>query len=255
MYAMITAGGIPSPDEQLYEMTQGKSKALLEIAGKPMIQWVLDALSGSSKVKHVIVIGLPTNPGLCCTHPLTILPGNDSIVENISAGAELLFQIDPNATQTLLISSDIPALTPQVINWMIDNITHREEDIFYSVVKRSVMEERYPNSRRSYVRLKDTQVCGGDLHAIRPQIVQRDNLLWQRIFNARKNIFKQASLVGIDILFLLLLRCLTLQEGINYINRRLGIRGTVLVSPYAEIAMDVDKPFQFEILEKELQNR
>jgi hypothetical protein len=33
------------------------------------------------------------------------------------------------------------------------------------------------------------------------------------------------------------------------------IRGRVTVSPYAEIAMDVDKPYQLEILRKDLAGR
>jgi NDP-sugar pyrophosphorylase family protein len=39
MDAVVTAGGIPKPDELLYPYTLGKPKALLEIAGKPMVQW------------------------------------------------------------------------------------------------------------------------------------------------------------------------------------------------------------------------
>ena len=40
MDAIVTAGGIPMPGEPLYEYTNGSPKALLDIAGKPMIQWV-----------------------------------------------------------------------------------------------------------------------------------------------------------------------------------------------------------------------
>ena len=43
MDAIVIAGGIPQPEEPLYEYTQGIPKAMLNIAGKPMVQWVLDA--------------------------------------------------------------------------------------------------------------------------------------------------------------------------------------------------------------------
>jgi hypothetical protein len=33
MDALVTAGGIPAPDEPLYPATQGKSKALMDVAG------------------------------------------------------------------------------------------------------------------------------------------------------------------------------------------------------------------------------
>ena len=53
MNAIVTAGGIPQPGEPLYEVTQGGPKALLDIAGKPMVQWVLDALSGSQNLSLI----------------------------------------------------------------------------------------------------------------------------------------------------------------------------------------------------------
>ena len=48
MDAIVTAGGIPQPGEPLYEYTLGASKAMLDVVGKPMIQWVLDALEGAT---------------------------------------------------------------------------------------------------------------------------------------------------------------------------------------------------------------
>jgi NDP-sugar pyrophosphorylase family protein len=60
--AVIIAGGIPGPDEPLYPLTQGKPKALLPIGGKPMTQWVMDALNGSPLVRRVVVAGLPPGP-------------------------------------------------------------------------------------------------------------------------------------------------------------------------------------------------
>ena len=54
MDAVITAGGIPEPDDPLYAYTQGKSKALLDIAGKPMVQWVLDAVCASQNIDNIV---------------------------------------------------------------------------------------------------------------------------------------------------------------------------------------------------------
>ena len=74
MDALVTAGGIPTPDEPLYSYSLGKPKALIEIAGKPMIQWVLDALSGSKMVGNVLVIGLDQDCGITCKKPLYFFP-------------------------------------------------------------------------------------------------------------------------------------------------------------------------------------
>ena len=74
MDAIVMAGGIPRAEDPLYEYTQGDPKALLDIAGKPMIQWVLDAISGSATVERVVLISLPEDANLECTKPVTYLP-------------------------------------------------------------------------------------------------------------------------------------------------------------------------------------
>ena len=50
MDAIVIAGGVPKPEDPLYEYTQGQPKALLDIAGKSMVQWVLDALAEADSI-------------------------------------------------------------------------------------------------------------------------------------------------------------------------------------------------------------
>ena len=71
MDAIVTAGGIPNPDDPLYSFLKGDAKALVDVAGKPMIQWVLDALGGAKRVDNVILVGLSAKSQLkgllsCC---------------------------------------------------------------------------------------------------------------------------------------------------------------------------------------------
>ena len=58
MIAIVTAGGESQPGEPLYDQTHGGLKALLNIHGKPMVQWVLDALGQTDRIDQVIVVGL-----------------------------------------------------------------------------------------------------------------------------------------------------------------------------------------------------
>jgi hypothetical protein len=103
--------------------------------------------------------------------------------------------------------------------------------------------------------LKDAEVCGGDMNVINARMVTANEEIWDRILEARKNVFKQASLIGFSTLLLLLVRQLNLESGIKRVSDRLEITGKVLFSPYAEIGMDIDKPHQLEILRKDLAQR
>ena len=252
MYALISAGGFPKPDESLYNISHGGNKALIDLCGKPMIQWVLDALNGSALINHVIIVGLPSNVPLICKHPLTLIENQGDMIENVRAGAEEIVKQDPTTQITLLISSDIPAITSEMIDWMVKAVENQPYDAFYAVVERKVMEKRYPESRRTYTRLKDIELCGGDVHALRPSIASRNNPLWDRILTARKNPLKQAWLVGIDTLFYFLTRQMNLEKAAIFLRKKMGIKGKAVVLPFAEMGMDVDKAFQYEIMVKDL---
>ena len=53
MNALILAAGYAT---RLYPLTQNKAKPLLEVAGKPMIDWVLDNLAPISELERVYVV-------------------------------------------------------------------------------------------------------------------------------------------------------------------------------------------------------
>ena len=114
------------------------------------------------------------------------------------------------------------------------------------------MEKRFPDSARSYVKLQDMNVCGGDLAVINLDLYKSREDFWRKIFEARKSYLHQARLIGFDILILLLLRRLTFNDAVERVTRRLDITGKGLICPYPEIAMDIDKPHQLEIARREL---
>jgi molybdopterin-guanine dinucleotide biosynthesis protein A len=254
MDAIVLAGGTPGPGDLLYSQAHGKPKAMIDIAGKPMAQWVLDAIGGSSTITHVFLIGLPEDCGLTSQKPVDFVPDQGDMVANVKAGMHRASQLHPHDTHALLASGDIPGITTEIVDWRAREILEAQADLDYAVVERSVMEKRYPGSRRSYTRLKDVEVCGGDLNGVRVTL-GADEPIWQKLVAARKNALKQAALVGWDILFLTLTRQLTLADGERRVSQHLQLKGHACLTPYAEVGMDVDKPFQLEIMRQDMAAR
>ncbi|MEN8240978.1 MAG: nucleotidyltransferase family protein, partial [Chloroflexota bacterium] len=254
MDAIITAGGIPKPDDPLYQYTQGKNKALLDLGGKPMIQWVLDAVSNSALVDHIVIVGLDQDPDLKSTKTLHFLPNQGGIVDNIKAGTYKVAEINPDAELLLVASSDIPTVTTEMVDWTIQQAEELRVDIMYTVVEQQTMENRFPNANRSFIKLKASAVCGGDMHAISVTAVTHNEEMWNKLEASRKNAFKQMAILGFDTLFLVGLRLIDINTAARRIAKRLGLAGVGEISPYAEIAMDVDKPHQLELLRKDLTN-
>lgn len=254
MDALVIAGGTPVPGEPLYNETQGMPKALLDIAGKPMVQWVLDALGEARHVERVVIVGLPPSCSVHCSKPTNFVPNFGDLLANVEAGLRHLMELNPQAQYLLTVSADIPAITPPMVDWMIETTLQTRHDLYYCVIERQRMEERFPGARRSYVRLKDRQVCGGDMNVFRTGLAA-EKALWAKVLAARKNALKQAALVGLDVFLLLLVRQLSLQRAERMISRRLRLRGRVILCPYPEIGMDIDKPHQLEILRRDLAAR
>lgn len=252
MDAIVIAGGIPKPGEPLYEFTQGQPKALLDVAGKPMVQWVLDALGGAKTIDQIVLIGLSEEDGLACQKPITYVENQGGLLQNVRAGIEKVLDLNPQAQHVLGVSADIPAIRSEMVDWIVNTNLETDLDLYYTVIPRQVMEERFPNSNRSYTRLKDAEVCGGDLNMIRASTVKTNDELWDRILAARKSVFKQAALLGYGNLFLLLTRQVTIEGAVKRVTKRMDITGKAVVSPYAELGMDIDKPHQLEILREDL---
>lgn len=252
--ALVTAGGVPEPGEPLFEVCLGQSKALLDVASKPMIQWVLDALCEAETVDHVVIVGLPPDSGLVCPKIAGYIPNQGSMLNNIKTGLSKVLEINPESKHTLIVSSDIPTITATMVNWVVNTAMQTDEDAYYNVIDRKTMESRFPGSNRSYTHLKGLDVCGGDMNVIRTTLTARGDF-WDKVIASRKNVLKQASLIGFDTLILLLLRQLTLENAIKRVTERVGLTGRALLCPYAEIGMDVDKPGQLEIVRADLIKR
>jgi GTP:adenosylcobinamide-phosphate guanylyltransferase len=253
MDAIVTAGGIPLPEEPLYPATLGQSKALVDVAGKPMVQWVLDALSAARTVDNVIIVGLTDKMGLECTKKMYFVSNQGKMVENMQAGGRKVKEINPKARHVLLVSSDIPGITGEMVDWLVNTDMQTDLDVYYHVIQREVMEKRYPGCKRTWTRLKGMEICGGDMNVARLKLLLgEDTDIWHKITDARKSPLKQAALVGFDTAFLLLTGRLTLEKAETNVMKRLNLTGKAIVCPYAEVGMDVDKLFQLELMRADM---
>jgi GTP:adenosylcobinamide-phosphate guanylyltransferase len=252
MDAVVIAGGIPQPQDPLYAYSKGDAKALIDIAGKPMVQWVLNALGNAKTIDRIVVVGLTDRAGLTCSRPVFYLSNEGKMLANLQAGTAKVRQINPKADHILFVTSDIPAITGQMVDWVVNNCLQTKHDLYYNLIPRQVMEERFPKARRTFVHLKDVEACGGDMNMARAAVVYKHPEFWEKLIESRKNPAAQASLLGFDIVFRLLFRQLTADDVIRRVAEKLGVKGRAMVCPFAEVGMDVDKPHQLELMRAHL---
>ena len=143
-----------------------------------------------------------------------------------------------------------------MVDWVAATMLKEQVDVIYNVIQRDVMEKRFPGSKRTWTKLKDMEICGGDMNAGRLKLIIDDETeMWEKITNSRKSPLKQAALIGFSTAFQLLTGGLTLAKAETNIMNRLNISGKAIVCPYAEVGMDVDKPHQLEIIRADLKKR
>jgi GTP:adenosylcobinamide-phosphate guanylyltransferase len=253
MDAIVTAGGIPQADDPLYPYSSGSSKALIDVAGKPMIQWVLDALGEARGVDNVIVIGLSPKSNIRCKKPLHFISNQGRMLANIVAGVDKALELNRQTKYVLVVSSDIPGIQAGMVDWLINTAMKTRDDLYYGVVPRPIMEKRYPESNRTYTRLKDMEVCGADMNITHVRMATEHLDTWEQLIGNRKSPARQAAMIGLGTLFqVALFHNITLDDLVARANDRLGIKGRVIVWDQAEPGMDVDKPFQLEIMRADL---
>jgi hypothetical protein len=177
------------------------------------------------------------------------------MLANIVAGVNKSVELDPQAEHVLIASSDIPGISADMVDWLIETCMETKDDIYYGVIPREVMETRYPGSNRTYTKLKDIQLCGADMHIAHiTMATEPDHLaMWEELIGKRKSPLKQAATIGFGTLLKVATRRITLDDLVVTITERLGITGRPIVWEHAEPGMDVDKPHQLEILREDME--
>ena len=251
MHCAITAGGRPKPDDPLYAYTQGQAKAFLDMGGRTMLERVIDGLQSSRYIEDIVVVGLSEAEGkrLQTSRPVAaFLPDQGSLFANALAGVRWVNESRPGSQQIILSSADIPLISGPIINNFIENCRPFDRVLYYTMVSREVMEKRFPNSKRTFVRLKDAEIAGGDIFLAQTKITETNHDLWKAATNARKHAWQLARIVGFWTLFKYLTRQLSLAEIEATGSRMLKAPVKIILSPHAELGMDADKPHQVDLL-------
>lgn len=245
--AMVLAGSLN--EGALSECSPARYEALIPIGNKSMVEYVIEALLGSARVKRIVVVGPGAElAGRFSAHNVRFAMPGGSLVENVVCGLKLL----PGAKQVLVLTSDIPLINPQAIDNFLNLCAGGQADLYYPIVPKDVVERRFACSKRTYVNLKEGFFTGGNIFLLNPDVVWRCIPRGQKLVNARKSPLKLCRLVGVMFLIRYLMRSVTLEKAQKKVSRLLGIDGQVVISMDPELGIDVDKPSDLEFVYKKL---
>lgn len=229
----------------LKDVSPVTNEALIDIGGKPMVQYVIDGLRQSTEVNRIAIVAPPgeIEPHVTGEH-LEFVPSAGHIIDNIVNAYRVL----PKDDQLLIATCDIPLINGEIIDGLIGLCRQKPADIYYPIVEKSVGEKKYPYVKRTYVNLKEGIFTGGNLFLVNPAVVEATAPKARAFLDFRKAPLKMVTLLGVSFLLrYLLFHNLTLQELEKKISDMWGLRGAVVICPWPEVGIDVDKPSDLQL--------
>lgn len=221
-------------------------KAMIPINGKPMIDYVLDALSAINLQKPFYVSGFDAGYDTRLEQSPSALGPAGSAHAALSEGISF---------PCLMTTCDHPLLTQDMLDVFISGAQESGADFCVGFTEKSVIQPAYPNVKRTYWNFSDTPVSGCNLFYIANEKGLAVIEFWKQAQHLRKQPVKLARTIAWGLLFKYLLGRLTLTEAFVYVSKRLNITAAPILIPIAEAAIDVDKLSDKTLVERILNER
>ncbi|MBP1690454.1 MAG: hypothetical protein H6Q34_1027 [Deltaproteobacteria bacterium] len=247
----MVAGGTPSARDGLAPYACGRPKALLEIAGRPMIAWVLEALLGSRHIERVVVVGLESTALPDWPAAVEVLPDHGSMVGNIYAGIARFSGPGPAA----FCWSDIPLIRAAMVDRFIETTEHPELDLNVGLIRRTTLQARYPDAEDLWLRLREGQFIAADFGLFNPRRVERIRSPLEALEPLRKSATRSALYLGLPLVIRYLTRRLSMADLERYLARRFGVHCGIHIVESPELGLDVDGPRDLELCRRVLADR
>jgi GTP:adenosylcobinamide-phosphate guanylyltransferase len=242
--AVVLAGG----DGAVID-PEARFKGLLSIGGKPMVEWIVDALKAADSVHEVAVV-VPTaeNLGHWADKVDKLVVSDGSFVENVLAGVRA-FRVE---RPLFIATGDIPALLPSAIDDFVGRSIGSGAEVTYPLIRKEDMLAQFPGSERTFVKIAGGPVTGGNVALVTPEVVERNTEIAQRLFDTRKNALQMARVLSVGFVLRLATGRLRVKDVEERLGRLLNAKCAAIFTEHASIGADVDKPIDVVVTERVL---
>ena len=244
--AIILAAG-RGPRDRLAKAYGVPNKCVIEIAGKPMLAHVAEALQGSGIITSTLIS--------VENRELAAMILGDSAATIASAGsapASVIAAIEQEALAypVLITTADHPLLTPEIIRHFCQQAEQSSGDFIAGLATAETILAAYPQSIRTFFRLGRTRLTGCNLFALRNERGLKLLARWQYLESVRKKPWRLVAAFGLMPLLRFLTGTLDLDTALAIVSRKLCLRVKAVLMPFPEAAIDVDKPADKELAEE-----
>lgn len=247
------------PQDPMARASGVSHKALVPAGGAPMLARVIAALQASRSVGRIAVCiedravldGLPALAAKAACGAITIVASEPTPSRSVlHAIAEL-----PDALPLLVTTADHPLLSAEMVDFFCDAARGTGADLAAGLAPASVILRDYPAAQRTFLRFRDDRYSGCNLFALLTPQAAAAVRFWTRAEQHRKRPWRLARSFGFGSLLLFALGRLTLDDAMRRASQKVGAAVAAVRMPYAEAAIDVDKPADLVLVEEILRRR
>jgi len=257
---VVLAGGINT--RELYPGYTPGFKALVELEGRPLIRYVLDALQASRSVGRIGIVGSEPDLRPIVGPDIPISPASESFLGSVMSGLAVF----PDEHRILLTTADLAMLTAEVVDEFAALCARQQpayaENLFISAVPKSAFTGPFAACGKLFMEFKDNPVCHGNLLMANPALLRNEAAMdrLNAVYAARKNIFTSALSFGLGlglayVFGVHLFHWLTMEKVAEMASERFGFGFVPLSFPHPEVAIDVDEAGDFVIAREVLAAR
>lgn len=252
MNALILAGS-RGPDDPMAKAAGVSHKALLPVAGMPMLLRVVEAVRATPGIGRIyvciedarIIFQVPGLEALHRARMLEAIPAAESPAASVAAA---LRRID--LSRPLLVTTgDHPLLTPAILQRFVE-AAPTECDLAVALAPADVVAAAYPSAIRTFYRLGKRRFSGCNLFLVRSPNAAGVADFWRRMEAYRKRPWRLIWAIGPLALIRVVLGMMNAEQAFAYLSRKTGAVIRHVELPIAEAAVDVDKPADLELVER-----
>jgi GTP:adenosylcobinamide-phosphate guanylyltransferase len=234
-------------------------KCLALAAGVPMLVRVVDALAASVNVGRIFIV--LEDPALLDSVPAAQAWRREHVCAAL-AGAEtpslsVLRALDeiPACLPMLVTTADHPLLTPEIVDHFCAAARATSADVVAGLTAAEVIRAAYPETQRTYLRFRDGPYSGANLFALLTPASWPAVAFWRRVEQERKRPWRLVQAFGLGPLLAYICGRLTLDSALARASATIGAQVAAIRLPFAEAAIDVDKPADLALVETILARR
>jgi GTP:adenosylcobinamide-phosphate guanylyltransferase len=160
----------------------------------------------------------------------------------------------PRIFPLLVTTADHPLLTPAMIDHFVQSAP-AGADVVAGLAAATLIRRDYPDAIRTFYRLAGEGYSGCNLFLMRTEAAGNVVSFWTAMERLRKRPWRLIAAIGPATLARYLLGRLSLDVALARLSAIVGAQVAAVVMPFAEAAIDVDKPADLILAERILARR